>query len=151
MLEIAAPKPLETGFTLIELMIVVAIVGILAAVAIPSYLNYSHKAKFLEVVQATAPFKIAVEICAQQQGGLSNCSAPGSNGIPNAFAAVDGTTGYVASVSVGTNGAIIAHSQQITVGSTHDFTYILTPTYQPNGQVTWKKDATSTCESKALC
>ncbi|MGL4467874.1 MAG: prepilin-type N-terminal cleavage/methylation domain-containing protein, partial [Plesiomonas shigelloides] len=55
----------QSGFTLIELMIVVAIVAILAAVALPAYQTYTKKAKFTEVVSAVGPFKTAIEICAQ--------------------------------------------------------------------------------------
>ena len=141
----AAPKPSQAGFTLIELMIVVAIVGILAAVAIPSYLNYTNKAKFSEVVQSTQPVKVAIEACAQQQGGLANCATPGTNGIPADYAAVNGTTGYVASVTTTAGGVITATSQQIS----SNYTYILTPTYQTNGQVTWVKSGT--CDAAGLC
>ena len=61
-------KKSQNGFTLIELMIVVAIVGILAAVALPAYQNYSKKAKFSEVVAAGTAVKSAVEICYQTNG-----------------------------------------------------------------------------------
>lgn len=53
-----------SGFTLIELMIVVAIIGILAAIALPAYKTYTAKSKFAEVVQATAPIKTALWVCA---------------------------------------------------------------------------------------
>lgn len=63
----------QNGFTLIELMIVIAIVGILAAVALPAYQNYSNRAKFTEVVNSTAGVKSAVESCAVRKGALTAC------------------------------------------------------------------------------
>src|SRR5579863_1000247 len=103
----------QRGFTLIELMIVVAIIGILAAIAVPSYQNYTNRAKFSEVVQATAPFKLAVEVCAHQTGAMTACGN-GTNGVPAAPAASD----YVASVATSATGVITATSQNITVGGT---------------------------------
>lgn len=59
----------QSGFTLIELMIVVAIVAILAAVALPAYQNYTKKAKMTELVAATGAIKTAVELCVQSGSG----------------------------------------------------------------------------------
>ncbi|PRZ56487.1 type IV pilus assembly protein PilA [Paraburkholderia fungorum] len=65
-------KPTARGFTLVEIMIVVAIIGIISTVAIPAYTNYTTKSKFTEVVVATAPAKTAVEICAQNGDCIVN-------------------------------------------------------------------------------
>ncbi len=95
-------KQVQKGFTLIELMIVVAIIGILAAVAIPQYQDYTVKAKLGNSLTSVDSLKTAIGLCAQETGGLGTCDA-GSNGIPtNAeFTA----TKEVASVTV-TDGVI---------------------------------------------
>ncbi|MGX5836587.1 pilin [Aeromonas piscicola] len=58
----------QSGFTLIELMIVVAIVAILAAIALPAYQNYTKKAKMTEVASATGKYKTSIEVCVQTKG-----------------------------------------------------------------------------------
>jgi type IV pilus assembly protein PilA len=110
------------GFTLIELLIVIAIIGILAAIAVPQYQTYTNKAKFSEVVQATAPFKIGVELCAYNTGALSACGNGNATGeVPPA---VTTANGYVASVTTSSAGVITATATASIPGSP---TYILTP------------------------
>lgn len=66
----------QAGFTLIELMIVVAIIGILAAVAIPAYQNYVKRAAYTEVVAQMSPYKLAVEEGFQNGLALNDMDAP---------------------------------------------------------------------------
>ena len=88
---------LHKGFTLIELMIVIAIVAILATIAIPSYQNYTKKAAISELLQAAAPYRSEVELCVYNTGNTTACSA-GSNGIQAAVTA--STQKYLKSINV---------------------------------------------------
>mgnify|MGYP001302515732 CR=1 FL=1 len=109
-------KTIQKGFTLIELMIVIAIVGILAAIALPAYQNYTASAKFSEVIASVAPIKTAIEICVQKKGpsDMTTCDQEAEFGAVLASASASGD--YVGSVVVatsGTNGEITATSATI--------------------------------------
>jgi type IV pilus assembly protein PilA len=137
----------QSGFTLIELLIVVAIIGILAAIAVPSYQSYSAKAKYSEVVNATAPFKTGVEICAQANGNVLDTCDSNSDGTheSNLPAAITSGLGqYVKEITV-ENGIITAKGSG---GALADVTYVLTPVAGTTG-VTWTKSGG--CVSAGLC
>lgn len=139
-------KAVNKGFTLIELMIVVAIIGILAAIAIPAYQNYTKKAKFTEVVIATGPYKTAVELCAYDKGNVDDCddTATGSGyTITNQASPI----GLVNSITVA-NGKITATA--VDTDGLEGETYILAPTLTGE-KVTWAVDAESGCKAGGLC
>lgn len=134
---------MQKGFTLIELMIVVAIIGILAAVALPAYQQYTKKAKFSEVVLATQAVKTAVEICAQDQDDVTVCDG-GTNEVPADIASGSGT-GRLDSIS--TAAGVITATAISTDGLSGE-TYTLTPAYA-GGKVTWTVGGT--CLAANMC
>ena len=153
----------KNGFTLIELMIVIAIIGILAAIALPAYSKYTARAKFTEVTTAAGPLKEQVELCYFDQGNLTNCNGSNSavkqgNGargwnIEQAVKATKST--YVKSASVAA-GIITVNSQNIKVSSKGSFNLILVPSEQTTGSsvgtaLNWEVSAGSSCLKADLC
>ena len=134
----------QKGFTLIELMIVVAIIGILAAVALPAYQDYTKKAKFAEVVSQVGAARTAVELCYQTEGALTDCDA-GEGGIPAAV-----TTGTYENLDTMTilNGVITG-----TATSAADSANMIVTPVASAGVLVWTTTSTSTtsCLTEGWC
>ncbi len=139
-------KQTQQGFTLIELMIVVAIIGILAAVALPAYQDYTRRAEFSETILASANLKSAVSVCAQTQGlaNTGNCD-PNTNGVPANVAAAAGVvglalTGTAPAAAAGAGAAgntfIITATAPTDSPNTAE-TYTLTGTLAAGGNINW--------------
>lgn len=135
------------GFTLIELMIVVAIVAVLAVIALPAYQSYVKRARFTEVIAAAGPAKTAIDVCVQISG--ADCAAAGVNAAPVDAVATD----YVDNVNVvdnGTDSWIITATASSLLS---DATFIQVGT-ESGGRVTWENNPTGnegTCVTENLC
>lgn len=124
-------RGIQKGFTLIELMIVVAIIGILAAVALPAYTDYTKRAKVSEVILAASGAKTAVS-----EAAMNLAAMPGNSSVTIATA----SSTYVSSVAYaksGTVGIITATAKSFGDTAIDTQTITLTGTLNTSGSVSW--------------
>ena len=136
------PRYFITGFSLLELLLVVALIGILAAFAVPTYQKYLQQTRFLEVVQHTQAVRISQAACLMAAGqNLTACDSYTELALQAPVA-----TANTAQVTISSTNAIITGKGTSAAGG---FTYILTPSYNASGQLAYK--LTGTCIAAGAC
>jgi type IV pilus assembly protein PilA len=134
-------KSLQKGFTLIELMIVVAIIGILAAIAIPAYQNYLIRSQVTEGLSLADSWEVSIAEYFSNNGKFSVCATPATAGCLQMGASAVSTGKYVGSVTVGGGGGIlISYSSTAPFqanAAIGGFTLGLTPYLDVNNDIVW--------------
>ena len=148
----------KKGFSLIELLIVIAIIGILAALGVPKYKEYTLRAKFADVINATLPVKQALVLCYSTGGTYNGVEC--DEGLKAVTTTASVTAGGTATLliqeafkkNVDSVGVTARGANTATITSTASaavfgggYTYVLAADASVDGSQKWTIDATSTC------
>ncbi|TAN08551.1 MAG: prepilin-type N-terminal cleavage/methylation domain-containing protein [Rhodanobacteraceae bacterium] len=140
-------KSMQKGFTLIELMIVVAIIAILAAIAIPAYQNYLIRAQVSEGMTISGGVQTAVAEFYSNTGRWPG--TPASAGVPSTPTSINGK--YVSGVTLASTGVItVAYANPATNTAVSADTLALSPVTSPSGSIHWTCAPATTVPNKYL-
>ncbi|MCQ8878882.1 prepilin-type N-terminal cleavage/methylation domain-containing protein [Pseudoalteromonas shioyasakiensis] len=139
-----------SGFSLIELMITIAIMGILVSLALPAYNNHFKRSKFTEVILASNALQRAIEVCFYTRETLSNCDSFNKIGVQQ----TDFTSSaFMSNIELSNTGGSYkitsTASSEASISSSGD-TYIMVASVNSN-QLLWELSSTSTCISEGTC
>lgn len=134
-------KSLEQGFTLIELMIVVAIIGVLAAVALPAYQDYTVRARVSELILAASSAKGNID---------EQCQLNNTCGSTNTASVVIASTNLISNATVTAAGVVTVNSKNA-IGTTGTISVVMTPTWQATNTTTWSCNGTPIKFMPASC
>tara|TARA_R110001583_G_scaffold129410_1_gene281225 strand:- start:3618 stop:4082 length:465 start_codon:yes stop_codon:yes gene_type:complete len=137
----------HSGFTLIEVMIVISIIAILSAIALPKYKTYANRTKFVEVTTSVGVVKSSIDVCFQTRGyySLQNCNSFSKIGlVKNGLIAAP----YVNDINILIDGTITANT--ISTDGFNAETFILYPT-PSSSTLIWKVSSTSSCIAAGFC
>lgn len=141
---------LQQGFTLIELMIVVAIIGILAAIAVPAYQDYTVRSKVSEAASLASATRTAVDVSFSEGYNLGSIPSRSTLGIASSSQSYAGK--YVSAVAYDANGIITVHfkAEKSLPTAVQSGTVIYTPSSASGGNLKWTVSAGAGMPQKYL-